>query len=108
MGPGLRSARRRLLTQMRVEVGARTSSSSLGWMALQMEGRMGTCEAGPLGSGTSSSRRDISSSGTSMRRSMRLGRSEEHTSELQSRQYLVCRLLLEKKYFWSCVMFESV
>src|SRR3712207_8824401 len=25
-----------------------------------------------------------------------LGRSEEHTSELQSRQYLVCRLLLEK------------
>src|SRR3712207_8312723 len=36
------------------------------------------------------------------------GRSEEHTSELQSRQYLVCRLLLEKKnlltssatYFW--------
>src|SRR3712207_7226053 len=26
-----------------------------------------------------------------------LGRSEEHTSELQSRQYLVCRLLLEKK-----------
>src|SRR3712207_7226962 len=41
-------------------------------------------------------------------RSLRLGprgedenpaavRSEEHTSELQSRQYLVCRLLLEKK-----------
>src|SRR3712207_7452968 len=31
------------------------------------------------------------------------GRSEEHTSELQSRQYLVCRLLLEKKkiYFFS-------
>src|SRR3712207_8902024 len=27
----------------------------------------------------------------------RVGRSEEHTSELQSRQYLVCRLLLEKK-----------
>src|SRR5258707_5416126 len=27
----------------------------------------------------------------------RLQRSEEHTSELQSRQYLVCRLLLEKK-----------
>src|SRR3712207_7489478 len=26
------------------------------------------------------------------------GRSEEHTSELQSRQYLVCRLLLEKKH----------
>src|SRR3712207_8983522 len=26
-----------------------------------------------------------------------VGRSEEHTSELQSRQYLVCRLLLETK-----------
>src|SRR3712207_7001070 len=30
-------------------------------------------------------------------RSSRGRRSEEHTSELQSRQYLVCRLLLEKK-----------
>src|SRR5258707_11633123 len=28
---------------------------------------------------------------------VKLWRSEEHTSELQSRQYLVCRLLLEKK-----------
>src|SRR3712207_7576117 len=31
--------------------------------------------------------------------SLAYGRSEEHTSELQSRQYLVCRLLLEKKKF---------
>src|SRR3712207_8256570 len=30
-------------------------------------------------------------------RRLALLRSEEHTSELQSRQYLVCRLLLEKK-----------
>src|SRR3712207_8660025 len=30
-------------------------------------------------------------------RNARSQRSEEHTSELQSRQYLVCRLLLEKK-----------
>src|SRR3712207_6940259 len=30
-------------------------------------------------------------------RGVREPRSEEHTSELQSRQYLVCRLLLEKK-----------
>src|SRR5436309_12201132 len=29
---------------------------------------------------------------------VRRGRSEEHTSELQSREKLVCRLLLEKKY----------
>src|SRR5438445_13882391 len=31
------------------------------------------------------------------RRAQPQPRSEEHTSELQSRQYLVCRLLLEKK-----------
>ena len=30
-------------------------------------------------------------------RAIHSDRSEEHTSELQSRQYLVCRLLLEKK-----------
>src|SRR3712207_8804258 len=30
-------------------------------------------------------------------------RSEEHTSELQSRQYLVCRLLLEKKKQTACL-----
>src|SRR3712207_7226912 len=34
-------------------------------------------------------------------------RSEEHTSELQSRQYLVCRLLLEKnKYNYSFFLFH--
>src|SRR3712207_7796243 len=34
-------------------------------------------------------------------------RSEEHTSELQSRQYLVCRLLLEKKkhHLHNCPLF---
>src|SRR3712207_7876479 len=32
-----------------------------------------------------------------IRHDMKRERSEEHTSELQSRQYLVCRLLLEKK-----------
>src|SRR3712207_7342810 len=32
-----------------------------------------------------------------LRPETRARRSEEHTSELQSRQYLVCRLLLEKK-----------
>src|SRR3712207_7261032 len=34
------------------------------------------------------------------------GRSEEHTSELQSRQYLVCRLLLEKKKKKHCMTTE--
>src|SRR5690625_6821872 len=33
----------------------------------------------------------------STRRPVKFGRSEEHTSELQSRGHLVCRLLLEKK-----------
>src|SRR3712207_7039163 len=33
------------------------------------------------------------------------GRSEEHTSELQSRQYLVCRLLLEKKKIYLSLSF---
>src|SRR3712207_7646200 len=36
------------------------------------------------------------------------GRSEEHTSELQSRQYLVCRLLLEKKNKSNLCMLTSI
>src|SRR5258707_9296852 len=36
-------------------------------------------------------------SGWCVNEPMEENRSEEHTSELQSRQYLVCRLLLEKK-----------
>src|SRR3712207_8882871 len=36
-------------------------------------------------------------SSSACRRIIAATRSEEHTSELQSRQYLVCRLLLEKK-----------
>src|SRR3712207_7851965 len=34
-------------------------------------------------------------------------RSEEHTSELQSRQYLVCRLLLEKKKIHNITLYTS-
>src|SRR3712207_6877166 len=41
--------------------------------------------------------RGVRAGGRQRRRPGRLRRSEEHTSELQSRQYLVCRLLLEKK-----------
>src|SRR2546430_13548601 len=45
------------------------------------------------------SRSSRTSSGTASRRftHARAGRSEEHTSELQSQSNLVCRLLLEKK-----------
>src|SRR5215203_924638 len=39
----------------------------------------------------------LSEAGQPLRGVESLRRSEEHTSELQSRQYLVCRLLLEKK-----------
>src|SRR2546422_5535935 len=35
------------------------------------------------------------------------GRSEEHTSELQSRLHLVCRLLLEKKKIASAALFNA-
>src|SRR5947209_19782179 len=44
-------------------------------------------------------RRHRRDAGRALRRGQlqKLVRSEEHTSELQSRQYLVCRLLLEKK-----------
>src|SRR3712207_8438147 len=35
-------------------------------------------------------------------------RSEEHTSELQSRQYLVCRLLLEKKKIASVIIVHTL
>src|SRR3712207_7547604 len=41
--------------------------------------------------------RDVGDLGAGLGRELRDRRSEEHTSELQSRQYLVCRLLLEKK-----------
>src|SRR3712207_8464471 len=37
-----------------------------------------------------------------------LARSEEHTSELQSRQYLVCRLLLEKKNIYDILILTII
>src|SRR5690606_41661062 len=47
--------------------------------------------------GSTSSRRARRSSRSPAATSRRCRRSEEHTSELQSRENLVCRLLLEKK-----------
>src|SRR3712207_7717223 len=48
-------------------------------------------------SGTASPACPLSTRTSRRARRPRWIRSEEHTSELQSRQYLVCRLLLEKK-----------
>src|SRR3712207_7264729 len=59
--------------------------------ALQQLDRAGTLsveDAGPLA---------IRDKSNMLLGKLMLERSEEHTSELQSRQYLVCRLLLEKK-----------
>src|SRR3712207_6983768 len=52
--------------------------------------------AATVGRGWSNTARNVRDSAASSS-SVYGGRSEEHTSELQSRQYLVCRLLLEKK-----------
>src|SRR3712207_9037522 len=46
---------------------------------------------------TARASRSVSGSMSTTTSGTRRARSEEHTSELQSRQYLVCRLLLEKK-----------
>src|SRR3712207_8476970 len=59
------------------------------------------CALHPGRRGGRSSRRDparrVIGGGPSREADREPLRSEEHTSELQSRQYLVCRLLLEKK-----------
>src|SRR3712207_8070789 len=60
----------------------------------------GSCNGrGPCStsSSTASPTRSSSSSAAYSATDTCASRSEEHTSELQSRQYLVCRLLLEKK-----------
>src|SRR3712207_7153665 len=55
----------------------------------------------PIPAGTSGSEKiwrvSISARKVDRLQAAAVRRSEEHTSELQSRQYLVCRLLLEKK-----------
>src|SRR3712207_7332407 len=58
-----------------------------------------SADAGPLGDESDSGIALHGGLGYDVRvgRNLSITRSEEHTSELQSRQYLVCRLLLEKK-----------
>ena len=67
-----RSATRRLLTKISVEVCDCTSASRRGWIAVQIDGRVGPCEAGPLGMSIGSASRAMSSTGTSIFSSQRL------------------------------------
>src|SRR3712207_7837967 len=64
-----------------------TSTNELPWTTLVSQSSAGSSTCRPASWRTLTAR-SASAEGT---------RSEEHTSELQSRQYLVCRLLLEKK-----------
>src|SRR3712207_7026571 len=68
--------------------------------ALLHAGRIFLSEPAPggeLGGASSVSLRATGAARRALAAARKPIRSEEHTSELQSRQYLVCRLLLEKK-----------
>src|SRR3712207_8701582 len=77
---------------------ATTDAISLTWPGLPI-GLPGRSSSYASSSGMSVIGVAISPGATELTRmpSRASSRSEEHTSELQSRQYLVCRLLLEKK-----------
>src|SRR3712207_7764707 len=55
------------------------------------------CSPWPSRTGRTATRYRVTSRSPTPTCAISWSRSEEHTSELQSRQYLVCRLLLEKK-----------
>src|SRR2546422_4236772 len=59
--------------------------------------RSPTSVSSPSGSARTKSSREALATAPTTSASLAVGRSEEHTSELQSRLHLVCRLLLEKK-----------
>src|SRR3712207_8109129 len=64
----------------------------------RVESTFGRLPCRPVAGAQASTRRGcpLLSSDANHPSALHPGRSEEHTSELQSRQYLVCRLLLEK------------
>src|SRR3712207_7958386 len=63
----------------------------------QADQLLGDVEVGDRPGAQGSDRDDVTRSASDHLPGLVPHRSEEHTSELQSRQYLVCRLLLEKK-----------
>src|SRR5690554_6990975 len=73
-------------------------------VTLKREGHYHPLEEKPLGPGEVKqlayqlmSQKQIAEFERTLEMNLAVGRSEEHTSELQSRPHLVCRLLLEKK-----------
>src|SRR3712207_7890904 len=74
--------------------GGRADRRGGGGVARTGAGAAGDVKGAGAGGHAGCSRRSCPSAAG---RSSPASRSEEHTSELQSRQYLVCRLLLEKK-----------
>src|SRR3712207_7001274 len=78
------------------DVGARTSAPPPPRPEADLTATTPWARAAPSPTGMVRKRMDRRRAGGGSR--TRTPRSEEHTSELQSRQYLVCRLLLEKKH----------
>src|SRR3712207_7959305 len=76
----------------------RSGPAVLGWRHL-VAAAVADRRAPPVGEGlvVGGVEADVLEAGRRDHRATSAQRSEEHTSELQSRQYLVCRLLLEKK-----------
>src|SRR3712207_7931735 len=66
------------------------------------------CRGGRPRRGTGSGRAPRRARSGRLRSKRSPRRSEEHTSELQSRQYLVCRLLLEKKKKKLSILYQVV
>src|SRR5437762_8080884 len=66
--------------------------------AQTIDGNLTGTVVDPTGATVPNATVEITNTGTGIKMSVKTGvRSEEHTSELQSPMYLVCRLLLEKK-----------
>src|SRR3712207_8905320 len=64
---------------------------------IRVEAFIGSADSSPPEEARPATRLDVLAKVLTGRYDLIHYRSEEHTSELQSRQYLVCRLLLEKK-----------
>src|SRR3712207_8110093 len=80
-------------TLFRSRCGRGTTWQAILWQASHTESRGRWARVLAQGQSSSASRGGLAADVSSGL----IFRSEEHTSELQSRQYLVCRLLLEKK-----------